>query len=54
MKKIIFGLFCGVLLLSGCGLTKKDLGLARSVPDETSVETRQPLDLPPDFYVLPE
>lgn len=53
MKKIFFGLICAALL-AGCGLTKKDLGLARSVPDESLVETRQPLDLPPDFNVLPE
>lgn len=54
MKKVVFAVLGLSFLLTGCGLTKKDLGLSRSVPDETSVETRQPLDLPPDFYELPE
>ena len=40
-------------VLSACGLTKKDLGLAKDTPDETQVETRRPLDLPPDFDLLP-
>ena len=54
MKKTL----CFALVLSGllcaCGLTKKYLGLNRSTPDETKVEPRTPLDLPPDFDTLPE
>jgi hypothetical protein len=51
----VFALVLGTaLMLSACGLTKKQLGLARSTPDETAVETRQPLDLPPDYNVLPD
>lgn len=41
-------------MIGGCSMTKKELGLSRSIPDESTVETRQPLDLPPDFNVLPE
>ncbi len=53
MKNLVLA-FCIVCLLNACGLTKKDLGLAKDTPDETKVETRKPLDLPPDFDVLPD
>lgn len=54
MKKIICVAFVLSIILSGCGLTKKDLGLSRSAPDETQVQTRQNLVLPPDFDMLPD
>lgn len=53
MKKKLFLIVCVCFVLSACGLTKKDLGLSASTPDEAKVETRKPLDLPPDFDVLP-
>ncbi len=54
MKKMLSLMLVLSVVLSACGLTKKDLGLNRSTPDETKVEIRQPLDLPPDFDTLPE
>ena len=33
---------------------KKWMGLNKSAPDETKIETRAPLVLPPDFDELPE
>ncbi len=54
MKKLIVLLFVICLGLNACGLTKKDLGLAKDTPDETKVETRKNLALPPDFDTLPD
>ena len=54
MKKKSILILMGCILLTSCGLTKKDLGLAKDTPDETVVETRKPLDMPPDFDILPE
>lgn len=52
MKKISV-LMVLVLMLTGCGLTKEDLGMARSKPDETKVVKREALVVPPDFDVRP-
>ncbi len=52
MKKV-YTLLALVLLLSSCGLTKEDLGMARSVPDESQVSRRQQLVIPPDYNVKP-
>ncbi|MBP5352501.1 MAG: DUF3035 domain-containing protein [Alphaproteobacteria bacterium] len=56
MRKVIsFSLVAVlVLMLSACGLTKKDLGLARQGPDETLVKTNEPLILPPEYNVRPQ
>ncbi len=54
MKKILFLMVVCSVALSACGLTKQDLGLAKDTPDETKVETRKTLALPPDFDVLPD
>ncbi len=54
MKKMLSLLLALSFALAACGLTKKDLGLNRAVPDETQVKMRQPLDMPPDFDTLPE
>ncbi len=43
-----------VLLLGACGLTKEDLGMARSKPDETKVMKRNALVVPPDYEVRPQ
>ncbi len=41
-------------LLQGCGSVKKTLGIDRDPPDEFAVNPSiQPLDMPPDFFVLP-
>ena len=53
MKKICLVLVVAVIL-GGCGLTKKDLGMARNTPDETKVKARDQLVLPPDYGVRPE
>ncbi len=42
-----------VLMISGCGLTKKDLGMSREGPDATLVKTNNPLILPPEYNVRP-
>lgn len=47
----------GILLLmsvAACSnITKEDLGLARKSPDETLVEKKAPLSLPPEFEIRP-
>jgi uncharacterized lipoprotein len=53
MKKVLCLLIC-VMVLAGCGLTKEDLGMARSKPDETKViAKKKSLVVPPDYDVLP-
>lgn len=52
MKKM-FILLTTVLFLAACGLTKEDLGMARSKPDESKVSSRAALVVPPDYNVLP-
>ncbi len=43
-----------VLATSSCGWTKKKLGFAQTGPDETLVQTNDPLILPPEFSVRPK
>ena len=45
---------CAVLAVSGCGLTKKDLGMSREGPDASAVKTNTPLILPPEYNVRPQ
>ena len=52
MKKVYI-LLAVILLLGACGLTKEDLGMTRSVPDETKVSKRQQLVIPPDYGLKP-
>lgn len=52
MKKIYI-LLTVVLFLGACGLTKEDLGMARSKPDESKVSKREQLVIPPDYGVRP-
>jgi len=54
MKKIFFALVMVCFALSGCTTAKKWFGLNKSTPDETKIETRTPLVLPPDFDELPQ
>lgn len=50
-KILVIGLIFALAACSGWG--KKELGLANNSPDETLVEQRQPLSLPPEFNVRP-
>ncbi|MDD7313797.1 MAG: DUF3035 domain-containing protein [bacterium] len=52
--RVVLTMICMLGLLSACGLTKEKLGLSRPSPDETQVEQRAPLSLPPEFDVRPE
>ncbi len=53
MKKVLCLLFV-VLMVSACGLTKEDLGMARSKPDESQVVAKKrALVVPPDYDVRP-
>lgn len=53
MKKVLF-LLVTVMFLGACGLTKEDLGMARSKPDETKVVAKpRGLVVPPDYDVRP-
>lgn len=53
MKKVCL-LFMAIIVLAGCGLTKEDLGMARPTPDESKVQSRAKLVVPPEYGVLPE
>ena len=52
MKKTVLFLIC-VSILSGCGLTRSDLGLEKATPDEMLVVSRAPLSIPPEFNLRP-
>jgi len=48
---VIVGL---LMILGGCSfLNKQDLGMSTISPDETVVEQRKPLSLPPEFDIRP-
>jgi Protein of unknown function (DUF3035) len=49
---ILVGLAAAVAV-SGCGGTKRALGLERSAPDEFRVITKAPLVMPPDYALRP-
>jgi hypothetical protein len=53
MKKTIATILMLSFVLTGCTTLKKWFGLNKSAPDETKIETRAPLVLPPDFDDLP-
>jgi Protein of unknown function (DUF3035) len=40
-------------LISGCTDLKKAIGLEKTSPDEFAVESRAPLEMPPDFDLRP-
>ena len=40
-------------LISGCTDLKKAIGMEKSSPDEFAVESRAPLEMPPDFDLRP-
>jgi len=41
------------LLLQGCTDLKRSIGLEKTSPDEFAVESRAPLEMPPDFDLRP-
>jgi Protein of unknown function (DUF3035) len=41
------------LLISGCTDMKRAIGLEKTEPDEFAVESRAPLEMPPDFDLRP-
>lgn len=43
----------GALLISGCTDVKRAIGLEKTSPDEFAVESRAPLEMPPDFDLRP-
>ena len=43
----------GALLISGCTDLKRAIGLEQTEPDEFAVESRAPLEMPPDFDLRP-
>ena len=53
MRKICI-LLCTVLLLGACSLTKKDLGMAKTTPDDGNTARKERLVIPPDFDVRPQ
>ena len=55
MKKLYLILATmAIMSVSACGATKKALGFAKEGPDETNVQTNQPLVLPPEYSVRPD
>ena len=54
MKKTFLALVLVCFALCGCTTMKRWFGLNKSAPDETKIETRAPLVLPPDFDELPQ
>ena len=53
-RLITLGLVSSCVLLHGCQSVKRTLGMEREAPDEFAVTPGcQPLDMPPDFFVLP-
>lgn len=53
MMRILL-MICVVAGLAACsGLTKEKLGIAKERPNETLVEKRAQLDLPPEFDLRP-
>ena len=52
MKKKLLILMVLCVALNGCTTMKKWFGLNKTAPDETKIETRAPLVLPPNFDEL--
>ncbi len=53
MKKMFIILML-IMFVSACNMTKEDLGMARSKPDESKVSSRAKLVVPPEYNVLPQ
>jgi hypothetical protein len=48
-----FVCLAGASLLPGCTELKRSIGLEKTSPDEFAVESRAPLEMPPDFELRP-
>src|SRR5262249_54092103 len=46
-------LWSATLLVQGCSDLKRAIGLEKASPDEFAVESRAPLEMPPDFDLRP-
>ncbi len=54
-RLVTLSLLSACFWLQGCTSVKKTLGIERDPPDEFAVmPCTQPLDMPPDFFVLPK
>jgi len=54
-RPLMLATLSSALLLQGCTSVKRTLGIERDAPDEFAVlPSYKPLDMPPDFHVLPE
>ncbi|MBS0271953.1 MAG: DUF3035 domain-containing protein [Proteobacteria bacterium] len=54
-RLMTIALLSGCIFMQGCSSVKKTLGIDRDPPDEFAVTpSNQPLDMPPDFFVLPK
>lgn len=52
-KTAIVATLCAAALLSGCDNARKALTQTKAAPDEFSVYTRAPLNMPPDYGLRP-
>jgi hypothetical protein len=48
-----FVCLAGASLLPGCTDLKRSIGLEKTSPDEFAVESRAPLEMPPDYQLRP-
>ena len=52
MKKLLF-IIAFAMLVSACGMSKKDLGLEKKIPDASQATSKEELILPPNFNLRP-
>ncbi len=50
-KALIISLL--ISMVTACGLTKKDLGLEKTVPDASTAKAQEELVLPPNYNLRP-
>ena len=50
-KALIISLL--ISMVTACGLTKKDLGLEKTVPDASTAKAQEELLLPPNYNLRP-
>ncbi|MBR1648182.1 MAG: hypothetical protein IJ689_01115 [Alphaproteobacteria bacterium] len=52
MKKTVLTL-AALIMLTACGMTKKDLGLQKQSPDPATAKTQEELVVPPNYDLVP-
>ncbi|MBP5399456.1 MAG: hypothetical protein J6Y53_03465 [Alphaproteobacteria bacterium] len=52
MKKALI-ISLSLAMLTACGLTKKDLGLEKTLPDASTSKAQEELVLPPNYNLRP-